>query len=93
MLAIVSTEHVLGGSVQFFADMMDCYQRFMDDADTTGLQPADAIPQDSSEVDATGRFQPVEFRRYERDLTYTTPEYLRSAVVVLGSQGLDNRAA
>ena len=59
MLAVVSTEHILGGSVQFFADMMDCYQRFMDDADTNGLQPADAIPTDSSEVDATDRFEPV----------------------------------
>jgi SAM-dependent methyltransferase len=76
MLAVVSTEHILGGSVQFFADMMGCYQRFMDDADTNGLQAADAIPEDSSEVDATGRFEPVEFRRYERDLTYSTSEYL-----------------
>jgi SAM-dependent methyltransferase len=76
LLAVVSTEHILGGSVRLFADMMDCYARFMDDADTTGLQPADAIPQDSSEVDATGRFEPVEFRRYEWELTYTTSEYL-----------------
>jgi SAM-dependent methyltransferase len=76
LLAVVSTDHVLGGSVQLFAGLMDCYTRFMDDADTTGLQPADDIPQDSSEVDATGLFEPVEFRRYEWDVTYTTSEYL-----------------
>ncbi|TDD16371.1 class I SAM-dependent methyltransferase [Kribbella turkmenica] len=76
MLAVVSTEHVLGGSVRLFEQLMDCYRRFMDDADTTGLQPADAIPQDSAEIDATGLFRPVEFRRYERDLTYSTAQYL-----------------
>jgi SAM-dependent methyltransferase len=76
LLAVVSTEHILGGSVQLFADAMRCYQQFMDDADTTGLQPADAIGKDSSEIDATGRFGPVEFRRYEWELTYTTAEYL-----------------
>jgi hypothetical protein len=53
-----------------------CYARFTDDADTTGLRPAEAIPRDSSEVDATGRFEAVEFRRYEWELTYTTSEYL-----------------
>ncbi|MEV0290933.1 MULTISPECIES: hypothetical protein [unclassified Kribbella] len=76
LLAVVSTEHILGGSVQLFADIMYCYQQFMDDADTTGLQPADAFPQDASEIDATGLFGPVEFRRYERDLAYTTSQYL-----------------
>ncbi len=76
LLAVVSTDHVLGGSVQLFADMMDCYARFTDDADTTGLRPAEAIARDSSEIDATGRFRPVEFRRYEWEVTYTTSEYL-----------------
>lgn len=76
LLAVVSTDHVLGGSVQLFADLMDCYARFTDDADTTDLRPADAIARDSSEVDATGRFGPVEFRRYEWEVTYTTSEYL-----------------
>lgn len=76
LLAVVSTDHVLGGSVQLFADLMGCYTRFMDDADTTGLRPAEVIPRDSSEIDATGRFEPVEFRRYEWEVTYTTSEYL-----------------
>jgi SAM-dependent methyltransferase len=76
LLAVVSTDHVLGGSVRLFADLMDCYARFTDNADTTGLRPAEGIPRDSSEVDATGRFEAVEFRRYEWELTYTTSEYL-----------------
>ncbi|MFK4086281.1 class I SAM-dependent methyltransferase [Kribbella sp. NPDC020789] len=76
LLAVVSTHHVAGGSEQLFADVQNCYERFTDDADSSGLPPASAVPKDSSEVDASGLFGPVEFRRYEWELTYTAGEYL-----------------
>ncbi|TCM43403.1 trans-aconitate 2-methyltransferase [Kribbella sp. VKM Ac-2568] len=76
MLAVISTEHIAGGSHQLFVDFEDCYQRFNPDPPGEGLLPADAIPTDSAEFDASGRFGPVEFRRYEWERRYTTAEYL-----------------
>jgi SAM-dependent methyltransferase len=76
MLAVVSTDHIAGGTQQFFVDAMDCYRRFTDDAADKPPRPADAIPQDSAEIDSSGRFGPVEFRRYEWEATYSTSEYL-----------------
>jgi hypothetical protein len=76
MLAVISTEHIAGGSHQLFVDFENCYQRFNPDPSGEGLLPADAIPTDSAEFDASGRFGPVEFRRYEWERRYTTAEYL-----------------
>ncbi|MCI2417485.1 hypothetical protein MOQ72_08620 [Saccharopolyspora sp. K220] len=76
-LAVISTHHIAGGSAAFFVDVQRCYERF--DPDTPPglrLSSADDVPYDSVEFDRSGRFGPVQFRRYERDLTYTTAEYL-----------------
>lgn len=77
-LAVVETYHVAGGTQQFFRDVQRCYERFTDDADKDGgePQPADAVPRDSSEFDASGRYGPVEFRRYPWDRAYSAAEYL-----------------
>jgi SAM-dependent methyltransferase len=76
LLAIVSTHHIAGSSEQLWIDIQDCYRRFTDDAQEGGPQPADAVPKDSAEIDASGRFGPVVFHRYEWEQTYTTAEYL-----------------
>ena len=76
MLAVISTEHIAGGSHQLFVDFEDCYRRFNPDPPGEGLLPAAAIPTVSAEFDASGRFGPVEFRRYEWERRYTTAEYL-----------------
>ncbi|MEV8372601.1 class I SAM-dependent methyltransferase [Kribbella sp. NPDC056861] len=76
LLAIVSTHHIAGGSEQLWIDVQGCYDRFTEDAQQGGLQPADAVPKDSAEIDASGRFGPVVFHRYEWEQTYTTAEYL-----------------
>jgi SAM-dependent methyltransferase len=74
-LAVVSTHHVAGGDERFFVDVQRCYERW--DPDTPpGLRLPEAaeVPSDREEFDASGRFGRV-FRRYERDLTYSAPEY------------------
>ena len=76
LLAVVSTHHVAGGSEQFWIDVQRCYDRFTDDADPNGLRPADEVPKDSAEIDASRLFGPVVFRRYEWEQTYTSSEYL-----------------
>ncbi|WBQ03057.1 class I SAM-dependent methyltransferase [Kribbella sp. CA-293567] len=76
VLAIISTHHVAGGSEQLWIDLQECYRRFTDDADEDGPQPADTVPKDSGELDASGRFGPAVFHRYEWERTYSTAEYL-----------------
>jgi len=78
-LAVVATQHVAGGSEEFFVEVQDCYERF-DSATPPGLRLPAAEDVDTSdhadEVARSGRFGPVVFRRYEWDLTYTTAQYL-----------------
>jgi SAM-dependent methyltransferase len=75
--AIVATEHVAGGTSDFFAAAQACYERW-DPATPPGLTLSDAasIPDDREEVVRSGRFDAVAVRRYTRDLTTTTAEYL-----------------
>ena len=76
-LAVVHTEHVLGGTERFFADAQGCYERF-DPATVPGWRqiPAAAIPDDAADLDRSGRFGPATFRRYEWARDYTTATYL-----------------
>jgi hypothetical protein len=53
------------------------------------LPPAEAIPQDSEELDRSGRFGPAAFRRYERELAYTTAAYLDVLRTYSGHRALD----
>jgi SAM-dependent methyltransferase len=76
-LAVVSTHHVLGGTVPFFADVQDCYERY--DPDTPPnlrQQRAADIPEDAEEFTTSPDFGPVTSHNYEWDRTYTTDEYL-----------------
>jgi SAM-dependent methyltransferase len=76
-LATIATEHVRGGSVAFFAQAQDCYQRW-DPATPPDeqLQPASQIPTGTDEVDRSPSFESAVRRRYERDIAYTSAEYL-----------------
>jgi SAM-dependent methyltransferase len=76
LLAVVSTHHIAGGDAQLWLDLQNCYRRFTSDPDEGGLLAADAIAKDASEFDASGRFGPVLFRRYEWEQTYTVSAYL-----------------
>ncbi|GAA1276745.1 class I SAM-dependent methyltransferase [Sphaerisporangium rubeum] len=76
-LATVTTHHVLGGTVDFFVAVQDCYERF-DPATPPGLRqsPAADIPMDGAEIEKSGRFGAPEFRRHEWDVPYTTAGYV-----------------
>ncbi|MEV1082826.1 class I SAM-dependent methyltransferase [Streptomyces sp. NPDC050211] len=90
-LAVVATQHVAGGSEEFFVEVQDCYERF-DPATPPGLRLPAAQDVDTSahadEVARTGRFGPVVFRRYEWDLTYTTAKYLEVLRTYSGHRAL-----
>jgi SAM-dependent methyltransferase len=75
-VATVATHHVVGGTPGFFEDSQDCYLRW-EPATTPGFRlPTPAqVPQDSSDLDAPGLLTPVVFRRYERDLEYTSAAF------------------
>jgi SAM-dependent methyltransferase len=89
VLATVSTEHIAGGSKEFWVAAQDCYERF-DPATPPGLrqQPASEIPQDDRELVSSGRFGPATFHRYEWDASYTTAEYLDLLLTYSGHRAL-----
>ncbi|MEV6423987.1 class I SAM-dependent methyltransferase [Streptomyces sp. NPDC051662] len=94
-LAVVRTQHVAGGTEEFFVEVQRCYERF--DPDTPpGLRPPAAAGIDGSdharEVSRSGRFGPTVFRRYEQDLTYTTSDYLDLLRTYSGHRALPEAA-
>lgn len=94
-LAVVATQHVAGGSEEFFVEVQDRYERF-DPATPAGLRPPAVQDVDTSdhvdEVARSGRFGPVVFRRYEWDLMYTTAEYLEVLRTYSGHRALPPQA-
>lgn len=78
-LAVVRSQHVRGGTEEFFVEVQRCYERF-DPQTPPGLRPPSAADVDGSdhveEVMRSGRFGPTVLRRHEQDLTYTTSAYL-----------------
>ncbi|MCX5231086.1 class I SAM-dependent methyltransferase [Streptomyces sp. NBC_00233] len=94
-LAVVRTQHVGGGSEEFFVEVQRCYERF--DPDTTpGTRPPEAAGVDGSdharEVARSGAFGPTVLRRYEQDLTYTAAEYLELLQTYSGHRALPEAA-
>ncbi|GGZ36863.1 methyltransferase type 11 [Streptomyces inusitatus] len=94
-LAVVATQHVAGGSEEFFIEVQECYERF-DPATPPGLRPPAAGDVDTSdhadEVARTGRFGPVALRRHEWELTYTTAQYLEVLRTYSGHRALPPKA-
>ncbi|MFL1379703.1 MULTISPECIES: class I SAM-dependent methyltransferase [unclassified Nocardiopsis] len=94
-LAVVATQHVAGGSEEFFVEVQGCYERF-DPATVPGMRPPTAADIDTSdhadEVARSGRFGPVTVRRYEWDLAYTTTEYLDVLRTYSGHRALPPQA-
>ncbi|MEV6741788.1 class I SAM-dependent methyltransferase [Streptomyces sp. NPDC051104] len=94
-LAVVRSQHVRGGTEEFFVEVQRCYERF--DPDTSpGLRPPAAADIDGTdhaeEVARSCRFGPTVFRRYERDLTYTTSDYLELLRTYSGHRALPEAA-
>ncbi|GAA0385002.1 hypothetical protein Acor_48200 [Acrocarpospora corrugata] len=91
MLATISTHHTASGTDadEFFADAQECYLRF--DPDTPPgllLEPADEIPMDSAEIDASPDFGPATFHRFEWDQPYSTQSYLDVLTTYSGHRAL-----
>jgi SAM-dependent methyltransferase len=75
-LAIIATHHVAGGTQSFFVEAQSCYEQW-DPSTPPNLRlvPGDEIPTDTSEVERSGRFEPVRVRRYEWEQAYSTATY------------------
>jgi SAM-dependent methyltransferase len=76
VLATIATHHIDGGDTQFFIEVQDCYRRWFPESVGIRLPKAAQIPQDSGELERSGRFEPATFRRYEWEQAYTAQEYV-----------------
>ena len=76
-MALISTHHVAGGDGPFFDQVQRCYETWMPGTpEGLRLPKAGDVPhRDAHDFEASGRFTQPAFRRYERELTYTTREY------------------
>jgi SAM-dependent methyltransferase len=92
-LAVVTTDHVAGGTEPFFVDVQACYERW-DPATPPGLrlQPADQIPAQIDELDRSGWFEPAVVRRYEWEQAYSTDTYLDVLLTYSGHLALPDEA-
>jgi SAM-dependent methyltransferase len=89
-LATITTHHIAGGTEGFFADVQSCYVRWDPDTpEAVHLPTAAEIPTSSDELDRSRRFGPAVFRRYERDVPYTTASYLEVLRTYSGHRALE----
>lgn len=75
-LATVGVHHVAGGTPGFADESQACYERW-EPGITPGLRMPTAaeVPREAGDLEAAGRLGPVTFRRYERDVDYTSAEF------------------
>jgi SAM-dependent methyltransferase len=93
VLAVISTHHVAGGDAPFFAAAQGCYERWMPGTPPgLVLEAASEVPRGTGELERDGRFREVGFRRYERELAYSTSEYLDLIQTYSGHRALDEDA-
>jgi SAM-dependent methyltransferase len=92
-LATIDTNHVAGGTEQFFVDAQGCYERW-DPATPPGMRLLDpeSIPMDAGEIVRSGRFEPPQFRRHAVDLRYTTASYIDVLLTYSGHRALEPAA-
>lgn len=92
-LATIGTDHVAGGTTDFFAEVQRCYVLW-DPATPAAIRLPDAeeISRDSDELERSGRFEPASFRRYEREVPYSTLEYRELLHTYSGHLALDSSA-
>ncbi|MFF4505250.1 class I SAM-dependent methyltransferase [Streptomyces sp. NPDC001401] len=92
-LALVTTEHVAGGTVEFFARAQSCYERW-DPATPPGLrlQPASDVTMYTGELDDFAHFEQITMARCTQDLTYTTDQYIDVLLTYAGHRALDETA-
>jgi SAM-dependent methyltransferase len=93
VLATITTHHIAGGTEGFFVEVQACYERW-DPATPPGLRlPAAAeVPAARDELDRSGRFGSVEFRRFQWERSYTTAGYLEVLLTYSGHRALEPAA-
>jgi SAM-dependent methyltransferase len=91
---VVNTEHVAGGTAQFFVDAQDCYERW--DPETPAglrLEPAEAFAaRVDLRADPEHHFGEALLRCYEADRVYTTETYLDVLQTYSGMRAMDGLA-
>jgi SAM-dependent methyltransferase len=94
VLATIATHHIAGGDQAFFVRAQACYERWDPDTPPGGarLPTAAEVPTASDELDRSGRFGPVEFRRYEWEQPYSTAGYLEVLLTYSGHRALQPTA-
>jgi SAM-dependent methyltransferase len=94
-LATVTTAHVAGGTPQFFRDAQECYRRW-DPASYDGPDgPPDpaTVTIDWPEIDRSDYFEsPPEFRQVQRDIHYSTHDYLDTLLTYSGHRAMSDEA-
>jgi SAM-dependent methyltransferase len=90
-LAVWNSEHVGGGTGQFFIDAQDCYERW-DPATPPGLRltPPDQFPDNSLGVEDAPGFDAPIFRRYLWEEEYTAERYIELLQTYSGHIALDD---
>jgi SAM-dependent methyltransferase len=90
-LAVIATHHVAGGDGSFFAEVQRCYELWMPGtAQGLRLPKAGDVPHhDGDDFEAGGLFTEAVFRRYERELTYSTREYRELLLSYSGHRALE----
>jgi SAM-dependent methyltransferase len=91
-LALVTTHHIAGGTDDFWVEVQECYERW-DPATEPGLRllAPDQIPAPIDELDASGRFGSATLHCYERNITYSTNEYLDTLLTYSNHRALESR--
>jgi SAM-dependent methyltransferase len=94
VLAVIATHHVAGGTERFFVEVQRCDERWMPGTPPgLRLAAAAAVPsRDRAELEASEHFARPVVRRYERDLTYTTREYLDLLLSYSNHRALEEEA-
>jgi SAM-dependent methyltransferase len=93
-LATIATHHIAGGDQAFFVQAQACYERWDPETPPGGarLPTAAEVPTASDELDRSGRFGPVEFRRYEWERSYSTAGYLEVLLTYSGHRAMEPTA-
>ncbi|MGW5866942.1 hypothetical protein ACWFRJ_32770 [Streptomyces sp. NPDC055239] len=89
---VVTTEHVAGGSSEFWVEVQGCYERWDPDATEPGLRlPAEStVHSDTGELERADCLGPVTVRRFARDITYTADQYIDVLRTYSGHRTLDD---
>jgi SAM-dependent methyltransferase len=90
LLALVTTHHVAGGSVEFFADAQRCYERW-DPATPPGLrlESADETATDIGGLTVGACYEDVSVHRCTQEIRYTADAYLDVLLTYSGHLALD----